>query len=811
MKKTLIGFGMATILFFGIAASTLQRGEVTTSRFLRGVMTNETAAEFRSAIGVDSSGVTYDLSVSSNLPFSGFSDGAKTEITNAADVSAKNATNKFKSDVAAGTVPVAGAAITGSVPGTALGNSQPLIVDQLKRGTNTVVGTNFVGNAAGLTNLQASELSGVISGTVTGTADIDITGSAATATNAIWVAQAVTNQWRSDAAETTNKLKSDIGAGLVPLLASALIGSSPGLQITNGGWIIRAATNLFSQTSNSTFYIIPQTPGATPGGGWRLAIGGADGDKDFLDFWMNTRHDSNTPNLRGSELQIGVGGSIALSPGYGAGVIKHFQKGIGGANPRVPGAATMNYWSYAQFIAPFDYEPGYTWADTYKLVLNSGTYYPGLIGRCYTNTAGFGQWYELSMLADLRVDFLPSGDGTYSYDVWSISNVVSGAGYYKYTSGALEGLYHRGAFLQSQTTDSASASTNITLDFGKSASIVIDAPVGAWRFVTTNSLGYSSNYQRMVFLFPATGIPVTNIAYNTSWRMPTNVYLPTEIPGTNYFRLEVESFGFGETNKVLVSATTGIDPAFYWDADALDWFSRATITNALDMGVINIAVKEMKRDNVWTNLAFIYVPLQNVAAFNGENLKGNTFDVSWTSAVHTNDGVGFNGTTSFGDTTFNPTSSGYYSQNSAFLAVWSGTPSLANFSVTIGAMSGSTERGYLLINGNPGLAGLNNNTGAASASSADHTGLWIGNRTGSTVQNFSLRGNYTEDLAGIPTSGNVNANIYLGARNSGGAGNFASMNMRMAAGGAGMDSTKLTAFKAIWNKVGRYKGWPGAQ
>jgi hypothetical protein len=85
MKKILFAITVAGITLVALAQSTLQRGEITTSRFSREANTNETAAGWRAKLGVGtgSGGPVYDLVDSTNLPFLGLSPAARGVITQA--------------------------------------------------------------------------------------------------------------------------------------------------------------------------------------------------------------------------------------------------------------------------------------------------------------------------------------------------------------------------------------------------------------------------------------------------------------------------------------------------------------------------------------------------------------------------------------------------------------------------------------------------------------------------------------------------------------------------------------------------------
>lgn len=133
--------------------------------------------------------------------------------------------------------------------------------------------SGFEGNAAGLTNIAATNIIGTLANDTTGTAG-----------SANQVNPNVTNQWRADAltaaGNATNKLKSDIAAGSVTLPSSALDGAVPLALLANAELLVDATnaallarlaetnavlqTLLTAATTNTYDYISPADPSVTP-------------------------------------------------------------------------------------------------------------------------------------------------------------------------------------------------------------------------------------------------------------------------------------------------------------------------------------------------------------------------------------------------------------------------------------------------------------------------------------------------------------------------------------------------------------------
>lgn len=125
MKKTIAFLILPLAALVLIAAGTQKSGPVTTSQFTRdSLLTNENASGWRAALGVGAGNGGVSNFIGSQLVEVSQTESNATVLVRTqavvaiavseAQLAAQNATNKFKADVAAGTVPVAAAALTGS-------------------------------------------------------------------------------------------------------------------------------------------------------------------------------------------------------------------------------------------------------------------------------------------------------------------------------------------------------------------------------------------------------------------------------------------------------------------------------------------------------------------------------------------------------------------------------------------------------------------------------------------------------------------------------------------------------------------------
>jgi len=363
----------------------------------------------------------------------------------------------------------------------------------------------------------------------------------------------------------------------------------------------------------------------------------------------------------------------------------------------------------------------------------------------------------------------------------------------------MEGFYHRGAFMQSQSSATVSGVPNGPLDFGSSAAVSINAPSGAWRFYTTNNLYYTTNYQRMAFLIKSSGTPITNIVY-PSWQTPTNITLPASLPPAYFLRLELESFGIGETNKIVASCTAGPDVTFSFDSDAQAYFARASgLPNAIRSNAVNNLVLNLKATNLWTKIDAFYPYADDDATGNAANLKSSSFGGSFTGTPAHTDGFVADGTDDYMATGLTPsTAGGNYTQDSAHIAFYTTSTTMDDLDRLGGVYdsAGGVKGLQIRRNGTTmQVLGPNNGTyttGAAHGS--DYTGFMCGSRTASGTAWIQVR---TTQTSGASTSSALpTKQIYIGANNNDGtAASFTAAHYRCVSIGGGLTSDEMNALK----------------
>lgn len=548
-------------------------------------------------------------------------------------------------------------------------------------------------------------------------------------------------------------------------------------------------------TGTNNFYIQMGRPSTGPGGSFR--------------YWP----DHGGPGR--PEWVLAITHSIALGMGQ-AGAAgnwaadRHFQLAVG----------VHRQWIYTQAdYARSDLNWGHPLGDTnlgwgipfaqkYVVYSNDVTITPYMASMPFgINTNGMGRttWMD---------NFNPgviAPDGTnWLLTKTRLSIIANGPDY----SG--QGLHWNG-ILRRECYVASLTSTNYAIDYFRGGTINL-AAAGQTNvfFVTTNFSGVATNDETTEVIFRTEAVAAT-------WHWPNGWNLQSEsglAPVTNLtagqsLYLRIKSVGLGESNK-WVSCAISTDNSFAFDPDAADWLTRTSITNtttdAVTRYAVDVLVKSLKASDNWTNTGVLYIPLTTNDVWNGENLKGNTKDMTWTGGViHTNS-VWFDGVNDWGNTGFNPTTDGYWSQNSAFLALYCGSVTVADGTVLGGAFSG-TERAYFRRSGTTAtVAGLNNNLGnGAIGAASDWSGMWIANRDGSAQANnrfYFKTGSYTDTSGGV-TSGNVNTTFAVGARNSSGTpDNFISYNLRMYAVGSSRNTTQLAAWQAAFAQFKTTMNWP---
>jgi hypothetical protein len=251
-----------------------------------------------------------------------------------------------------------------------------------------------------------------------------------------------------------------------------------------------------------------------------------------------------------------------------------------------------------------------------------------------------------------------------------------------------------------------------------------------------------------------------------------------------------------------------------FDADAQAFITAAGLTNPTQQNAINTLVVSMKGFGIWTKMKAIYPMVGGTATTHKYNLINPAdtnaafrlvFFGGWT---HTTNGAQGNGTNTYADSFFIP-STQYSVIDNAALSVYSRT-NIVQGACEIGCFNGSNSA--LQINvATTAFAPQNtgtymNNVTESKFADTDSRGFYITSRTGTTVtmfENSTLKVTQTTTALARP-----NVKIYVGAQNNAGAANIpSSKQLAFASIGDGLTNTDAanfyTAVQAFQTTLGR--------
>lgn len=257
--------------------------------------------------------------------------------------------------------------------------------------------------------------------------------------------------------------------------------------------------------------------------------------------------------------------------------------------------------------------------------------------------------------------------------------------------------------------------------------------------------------------------------------------------------------------KITAYPTNIIYPTV-WDTDALAFFNRASITDSTISNAVNTFVTTAKTattawpSGFWASFPCIYPFVGGNATAHSKNLKANAFNITWAGTLtHNSNGVTGDGSTGWGDTTFNLSTGGTYTLNSGSMLAYVGTTAPTDGGRFIGGETASPDRRANVYRSGTDLDmnGPNSATTGFSVNlSTDFRGPMGAVRSGAStvwvLHGSSLSGPATDAAAGLP---NVTAGLLV--RNVDGTPlNFSNANLRFAMIGAGMSAAQWTEIAA---------------
>jgi len=266
----------------------------------------------------------------------------------------------------------------------------------------------------------------------------------------------------------------------------------------------------------------------------------------------------------------------------------------------------------------------------------------------------------------------------------------------------------------------------------------------------------------------------------------------------------------------VTNTSKPISTAIVYDADALAFFTSASITDTTQKNAVNQLVLDLKSASIWTKMKALYPIVGGVSSSHAVNLKqpgtyNLTFATGWT---HSSTGMTPNGAT-YANTSFIPSLNltlfnshqSYYSRTNNMV---SGTK------VFIGALSngGSYDplASYYLFSNATNIGCTQNSeqvaTDLVSSSQLSRAAFWMNNRTSSTATTLKLwKNGIAISNATTSTSGQkLNTRpLFIGALNNStavgnGQTNFTDAQCAFASIGDGLtDAEALLFYTAVQN------------
>ena len=219
----------------------------------------------------------------------------------------------------------------------------------------------------------------------------------------------------------------------------------------------------------------------------------------------------------------------------------------------------------------------------------------------------------------------------------------------------------------------------------------------------------------------------------------------------------------------VISSVSGIDP------DAQAFITAAAITDPTQQAAINTLVVDLKGYSIWTKMKALYPFVGGTASQHKFNLKDpRDLDAAFRLTFHgdmLSSSNGIKGTINgYADTKFIP------SANTALNSYSQGFYSRTNIdalTVDMGGV-GSNANGYMMLFSrylNQIYNVINSGVIYTNSSSTDSRGFFVGNRTASNIIKNYKNGSLLT-TGSVLSIGNCNGNIWLGAFNNNGGGQY---------------------------------------
>jgi hypothetical protein len=230
-----------------------------------------------------------------------------------------------------------------------------------------------------------------------------------------------------------------------------------------------------------------------------------------------------------------------------------------------------------------------------------------------------------------------------------------------------------------------------------------------------------------------------------------------------------------------------------YDADALAFFTAASITDTTQMSAVDTLVTSLKSNNLWTKIKALYPVVGGNATAHSKNLKNPsqynlTFSSGW---VHSNTGMQGNGTSAYASLGY--TQSEFMIPGSGHMAIYSRTQTTAGGRMEMGNYAGA---GYTILQITDNMkCTINASNMLFGNSNTDGRGFYIGSRISST-SNLQSK-NATQYTSSYSEAFSV-GNIVIGAVGTMGAPQlYSAKQYALASIGLGLNSSEMTIYNTI--------------
>lgn len=358
------------------------------------------------------------------------------------------------------------------------------------------------------------------------------------------------------------------------------------------------------------------------------------------------------------------------------------------------------------------------------------------------------------------------------------------------------------------------------IDWAAADALTICTTNTALTLTTSNLNLFPSKFTtRTVFIY------ATNAISSILWPSWNSASVPTSMSSNTFawVTLSMPAKASPTDGIVFASYVSGQFAYAAFDADATNYLTLNTYANSTSTmrNAVDTFVKTMKNAGVWSKYDGLWPMIGTNGTQQGLNLRATAnFPITWVgSPTFSATGALMEGTTKYGNTTFNPTaaSSPQYQTNSAhFFCYVSALSYSSNLFVMpypgarLGYSDGVANSSFWKIDASYGgqfSANLNGGGLSVLTDGADNRGPMLVTRTNSANASVYLR-SINPNAATATSTGIPNGHFYLGCENNGGP--FANADSKMTLAGAsiggGITHAEWQTVRQAWDDLNNALG-----